>query len=242
VAATDLGTIHAQSAAFRSKRDAALTLVARALRSCRRPYIAFSTGKDSVALTGLVHHLNPDVQLVWSDDELELPETVAYMDRLRAIAGSQLICTLGWARHAGWFDPWSDQPFWRDPLPGTLCIEQDVDDWQAGGGYDLTFTGLRMSENRRRRDWLVQAGPLYHVRTGTGLRCCPLWDWTEDDVWALIATWRLAYNRAYDRMDEIGIPRNAQRVGPLPLARRAQLEAGWPDLLERLERRYGRRW
>jgi len=242
VAATDLGHIHAQSAAFQRKLIAALALVSHAVRQAQRPYIAFSSGKDSVAITALVHRLNPSVPLVWSDDELELPETIAYMDRLRRLAGPQLTITYGVARHAGWFDPWTDRPSWREPLPGTRRINQDVDDWQAGRGYDLTFTGLRMNENRRRRAWLTQAGPLYQVRTGTGRRCCPLWDWTEDDVFALIAVWGLAYNPAYDRMEEMGVPRHAQRIGPLPLARRDHLADGWPDLLTRLEDRYGPRW
>ena len=61
-------------------------------------------------------------------------------------------------------------------------------------------------------------------------------------MWALIAGWGLAYSAAYDVMERIGIPRRRQRVGPLPLAPRSQLEAGWPDVLARLETRYQRRW
>jgi 3'-phosphoadenosine 5'-phosphosulfate sulfotransferase (PAPS reductase)/FAD synthetase len=242
VLTTDLGAIHAQSAVFQSKLIAALALVQHALSQCERPYIAFSSGKDSVALTALVHRLNPDVPLVWSDDELELPETVTYMDALRQLAGPQLTITHGVARHAGWFDPWTQRPFWRAPLTGTRRVDQDVDDWQAGRGYDLTFTGLRMDENRRRRAWLAHAGPLYRVRAGTGQRCTPLWEWSADDVWALIAVWGLAYNPAYDRMEALHIPRHAQRIGPLPLARRAHLADGWPALLAQLEARYGPRW
>ena len=42
--------------------------------------------------------------------------------------------------------------------------------------------------------------------------------------------------------EEAGIDARRQRVGPLPLVPRATLEACWPELLPRLEARYGPRW
>lgn len=237
-----LGRLHAESRAFQDRLISALAAVTRALQRSRRPYIAFSGGKDSLAVTAIVHAVAPEVPLVWSDDELEYPESVAYIDALRAVAGPQLTITLGWAEHAGWFRPWTERPYWREPFEGAIAVDGPVDDWQADLGYDLTFLGLRMEENRRRRDWLIQTGPIYASRQGTLRRCCPLWDWTADDVWALIAAWGLPYNRVYDRLEALGVPRRSQRVGPLPLARRNDLEAGWPDLLARLEARYGPRW
>lgn len=237
-----LAAVHFQSGDFGNRLASALDVIGRALKAARKPYVAFSGGKDSVALLGLVEWLEPNVPVVWSDDELEFPELVEYMIDAQRVAGSQFTVTEGYALHAGWFWPWRDRPYWREPLPGTLRIEMPVDDWMNGAGYDLVFTGLRMEENRRRRDWLAQAGPLYRVNSGVGRRCCPLWDWSADDVWALIAGWRLPYCEAYDVYEQIGVPRKLQRVGPLPLSRRAHLADGWPATLERLEARYGRRW
>lgn len=251
-----------QSSQFRQKMQHALLIVEQALSRCRKPYIAFSSGKDSLATLALVQTLAPDVPAVWSDDELELPETVEYMRFVQSVSGDQLTITLGYAQHAGWFTPWRDYPLWRDPLPSAIEIGMDVDAWQARRGYDLVFTGLRMSENVRRQAWLADRGPIYKVgsdrrrqkqslpglpqlgklRGGSRLRCCPIWDWSEDDVWALIAGLRLKYNPAYDVMQQHDYPRHSQRVGPLPLARRWQLEQAWPELLDRLETRYGKRW
>lgn len=238
----DLERVHFASDRYQTKQFAALATITDALKRANRPYIAFSGGKDSLATTALVHLIRPDVPLVWSDDELEYPETVAFMTDLRAVAGDQLRILLGWTQHAHWFTPWTAEPAWREPFEGAIRVDGEVDDWMAEEGYDLVFTGVRMEENQRRQSWLLQVGPTYHVRTGTGRRCCPLWDWTADDVWALIAGQRLPYNAVYDRLESIYVPRKAQRVGPLPLARREHLVEGWPDLLDQLEGRYGRRW
>lgn len=234
--------VHAKSVEFQDKVLRALALTKRTLAKSRRPYIAFSGGKDSVVVTAITHAIAPEVPLAWSDDELEYPESVAFMARLRAVAGPQLTITQGWATHAGWFRPWTDRPHWREPFDGSIAIDMDQDEWQAGLGYDLTILGLRMEENRHRRDWLIQTAGSYASTTGTGRRLCPIWDWSADDVWALIAHWDLPYNPAYDRLEGIGVARKAQRTGPLPLARRLHLEQGWPELLGKLEARYGRRW
>lgn len=235
---------HFQSERFKAKLYRSLAIVQSALRRNKRPYIAFSSGKDSVAVTALVHTIAPDVQLVWSDDELEYPETVSYMADLRIVAGPQLTIATSYTTHAGWFRAWTDKPFWRTPFEGSLVLKERNREWMARLGFDLTFTGLRMGESKKRAAHLLNRGYIYRVGGGKGAytRCCPLWDWTADDVWALIAGWRLPYNGAYDVMDAAGISRERQRVGPLPLTPRSILVECWPDLLGGLEKRYGKRW
>lgn len=231
-----------RSERFRAKLVRTLLLVGEALGRAKKPYVALSGGKDSLAVAALCGAVREDVTVAWSDDELEYPESVEYMRMWREIAGERFVVTLGHATHAGWFRPWSDAPSWREPFPGAVRIGMAQDDWMGRQGYDLTLTGLRANESRARRDHLLARGALYRVKGGTGWRCCPLADWTEDDVWALIAGWGLPYNAAYDRLTAIGVHRRAARIGPLPLVPRATLAEGWPDLLADVEARYGRRW
>lgn len=231
---------YSQGRLFQSRLLAALTYIKVALAQSRRPHIAFSSGKDSTCVAALVHTIDPSVPLVWSDDELEFPETIEYMRDLSAVAGSQLTITLGHARHGNWFDPWASKPFWRQPFDGSLDIGCLLEEWQARY-HDLTFVGLRKNERKARHEWLTVAGALYTSAHGDK-RCNPIMDWTEDDVWGLIAKWRLPYNRAYDVLSEIGIHPRKQRIGPLPLVPRATLSEGWPELLDRLEARYGLMW
>ena len=69
--------------------------------------------------------------------------------------------------------------------------------------------------------------------------CNPIHDWTWRDVWAYIVSQGLGYNRAYDRLEEMGIEPERQRIGPLAVERAlgygqvAILKRGWPELYNR---------
>lgn len=220
----------------------AMAIIERALRGKMRPYVAVSSGKDSAAVAALVRAVRPDATLHWTDDELEYPETVAMMERMRADEGARLVVSLGRSRHAGWFTPWADRPYWRDPLPGAHRKTAPADDWMAARGHDVTFLGTRAVESRVRAQWFEANGPLYRVAGGTGLRCCPIWDWPTDYVYQWLDAAGITINPVYQRLAAIGVELERRRVGPLPLVPRDILINGWPDLLGRLEARYGDHW
>lgn len=230
-----------QAPAFRDRIARSLAIIAAALEGSRRPYVAFSGGKDSLVVGAMAEAIRPDITYIWSDDELEYPEQPGYMEELRERSDGHMLVTLGWSEHAGWFRPWSRRPYWRQPLPDTLRIGRDMDRWAWQQGYDLVILGTRMAESSKRRAWLLQSGPTYDVSGGVR-RCCPIGDWSTDDVWTLIAGWGLPYSPVYDGMEAAGIPRGACRVGPLPLAPRRWLDLAYPTLLQMLEQRYQRRW
>lgn len=241
-----------ESGQLRDRIASALAIVRIGLDNAQHPVIAFSGGKDSVCTMALVHTIDPTVPLLWSDDELEYPEVVAYMRCLAICAAApgepEFIWLQGGSTHAGWFQPWAERPFFRQPDPRMVWREAhqaDSLDWLRDNGYDLTFLGTRMGESRRRRDHLAvshHAGAIQPVLRGTGQHCTPVWDWTEADIWSLIAGWGLPYPTVYDTLADHGVERHRQRIGPLPLARREDLAAGWPGLLASMEARYGARW
>lgn len=235
---------HANSPAYRAKLYRTMDTITDALKRRTRPYVAYSGGKDSTVVLALVEAVCPGITVAWTDDELEYAETVMLQEHVQQAYGEQYIVTLGRSQHAGWFTPWSDPDgrYWRDPLPGAHRKTIPQGDWMAARGYNLTFLGTRAAESQQRRDWLAGSGPTYRVKRGTGMHCCPLWDWTDDDVWALMAVEGLPVNGVYQQLHEIGVARTRMRVGPLPLSHAAHLQEGWPEMYERLVAVYGERW
>lgn len=211
--------------------------------------ISFSGGKDSTVLLDLLHACMPDVPVIWSDDEAEYPETVAFVEqRLRACASPHVIAAH--IRHGvcKWFTSWQD---WPDglhrPLPDTVFIPDELvaryggglQAYQAMRNFGGAFIGLRRAESGRRATLLRVRGSLFYARGNRVWECCPLADWTTRDVWAYILSRALAYNPVYDRLAALGIPPDRQRVGPLVIDKGiAVIKRGWPELFNRLAARY----
>ena len=194
----------------------------------RTPYVAFSAGKDSSVLLALVRAARPDVIAIYTDDEWRLPETdelLAATPNLRRVARP--------VAHTEWFTAHADGP------PADAEWLEDVPAWGRGLGYDGAFVGLRAEESRARRVLLHSRGPLFWNARRHSWQCCPLRDWTTQDIWAYIQAWDVPYNRAYDVLAQLGVPITAQRIGPLAVERvpgRGQLailRQGWPELWNR---------
>lgn len=228
-------TFRARLRSFRHLVDRALSEIEEAVAEARQPYVAVSGGKDSTVLLHLSRQVAPTIPAIWSDDELEHEDTVTFLRTIRPLV------VRGHDTHAGWFTTWTDEPFWREPVPGSIAIPGTCTAWSSTAGYDLVLLGLRRQESARRRMLMTMHGRRFRALDGQW-RCSPLAHWTTDDVWAYIGSRDLAYNPVYDRLTRIGVPREQQRVGPLPLAHGWHLRAGWPEVWQRLNARYGNRW
>lgn len=207
--------------------------IANALEVMKTPYVAFSSGKDSSVLLSLGRQQCPDLPAIYGDDEWRLPETDALLvatPHLRRVALTVV--------HAEWFtaneEPPPEDTEWLDTTPR----------WAAHLGYDGVFLGLRAEESARRRMYLRRVGVLYFGKKRQMWHCNPLAWWTVDDVWAYLLSREVPYNAAYDVLERIGVPLEAQRIGPFAVARAlgygqlAILKRGWPDLYNQFAARY----
>lgn len=245
----ELALIYAQSPVYQGRVAQALARIRKAVATYNRPIVAVSGGKDSMVCMYLAQVVTGGCPISFTDGELDLPETIGLMSIF--VGDPDFVVSKGVSQRGDWFVPWSSKPYWRDPIPGAITRRVPVAEWLAGRGYNLTILGTRASESAKRRKWLTWAylnpdsdGASYAVSTGTRRHCCPIWDWTDDDVFAFHAVnrARLPLNPVYDIYERIGVPRHKQRTEIMPLMPRQVLEDGWPDILERLEQRYGKRW
>lgn len=225
----DIALLHARTGIYKRRLAEARRIVSEALSKSAAPYVAFSTGKDSTVVAGLVREQRPAIPLTWSDDQWYLPESLEYVTRLKQ-AGVDVRQIRTSAHHADWFSVAGD---W-DGIP----------DYARQQEWNLVFLGLRQEENSYRRIHLRKFGPLFLAASDGYWHCNPIWQWTWRDVWAYIHSTGLDYNRAYDKMAEMGIPPERQRIGPLAVERvlgygqLAILKRGWPDLFNEYAARH----
>jgi 3'-phosphoadenosine 5'-phosphosulfate sulfotransferase (PAPS reductase)/FAD synthetase len=225
----EIAALHSKTNLFKRRLEQARRVVSEALQKSNSPYVALSTGKDSTVVYGLVCEQAKNTPAIWSDDEWFLPESLEYVQRLQTTGlDVRQIRTNAW--HAEWFQVAGD---W-DGIPHYARVHN----------MDLVFLGLRQDENTRRLFHLRKFGPLFFAQSDDFWHCNPIWQWTCCDVWAYIHSTGLDYNRAYDKMEEIGIPLEQQRIGPfavegvLGYGQLTILKRGWPDLFNAYAAKY----
>lgn len=180
---------HARSAVFGRRLERARTTIREMLARCHCPYVAFSAGKDSSVLLWLVLEQRPDA----AGRILTSGET--------RLLHANLDDVLGW---------------WRLRFPALDLMEINVDrvfaegweeaTWHAqrkagrgdivrllptSGLFDGVFMGLRDEESNARRiankrGRIRRYANTRRDNTAALWACCPLSDWTTDDVGALI--------------------------------------------------------
>ena len=222
--------LYAKTPLFRNRIAQAQAIVTRALGKADDWFIAVSGGKDSTCVLSLVRTVQPSMLAVSSVQEWCLPETTAYLasiDNLHKVAS-------GSDHGTGWAPNWHG----KDVLPDdvTWIGERGMVLPNYGLSKNGVFIGLREQEANYRRVHLRTHGILFFNKKTQIWQCNPLAKWTVFDVWAYIFTNKVPYNHAYDRLTEIGIKRERQRIGPLAVDRAMQmgqlatLRRGWPDL------------
>lgn len=190
---------HAQLPIFARRLERARAVIRQALERSQRPYIAFSTGKDSLVVAHLVWEVAPATPAIYFDAECAFPESEALLEQM-ALAGRPVErwpcgSFLDILAAAGGPDaPGIELATMRS------TVYEPVRRLIDARGYDAVFLGLRAAEAKGRRLLIRSRGCLFdNDRDGT-LECLPVAWWTDRDIWAYIHSRGLTYNRAYDRM------------------------------------------
>lgn len=229
--------LYSKTKAFAYKVKNAETIIARMFTVSSKPYVGFSSGKDSTVVAFLVSQFITDVPLLYGDEEWLLPETDEYLQRVQALNRSRFHRIKAADTHAEWFKVWQDDPnaIHSDNASGVYAKSQ---------GWNGCFLGLRQDENARRKIYLRSKGPLFYSEKDGVWMCNPIHDWMWMDVWALIVSRSIDYNRAYDKLEEMGVEPERQRIGPLAQERvlgygqLVILKRGWPDLFNRFAEKF----
>lgn len=164
-------------------------LVKEVLSNHTKPYVAFSTGKDSLCLLHLVYSQNPNIDIMFHDSGVELPDSYSQIQKIKENWGINLHIIKSpvdvlqlYKRKDGIFTGASED------IAFNKAMGQPIKKWAKNNGNDLAFIGLRKEESKKRRIMLCKHGKYFYCKSFEIYECFPLADWKKEDVWAYIFT------------------------------------------------------
>jgi phosphoadenosine phosphosulfate reductase len=191
-------------------------ITAAFLRRAVHPYVAFSTGKDSLVALDITLRLRPDTAVLFHDENWLLPGTRDNVAAVEAFYGTRILRVRERYADDEFFAAYGVWPRCDRPAP----VDFEADHWSeidAHYGFDGAIIALRAEESAQRRRALRQ--PLRWHKTDGQWRVSPVHDWSYQDIWAYIIGRRLPYHPAYPAFIEAGVPPVYARIGPLTAVR-----------------------
>lgn len=212
---------------------------------CDFAYIAFSGGKDSVALLDICHRVLPlSVSVIFSDTDMELPDTyevwnqiqLRYLDRRFFRANAEQSALHNWET----FGPPSRTIRWccsvHKSTPALILIKEEPQLYSSiapdhrGKPKIMAFLGVRSEESLSRSNYGDTA---MGVKNAAQTNQMPILDWGAHELWLYIFANDLLINPAYRK----GIP----RVGCVMCPESSEkyewfVDAAYPGLLKPYEK------
>lgn len=192
--------LHAKLPAYQRRVEQANTIIKDILKIVKNPYVAFSCGKDSSVLAHLVLQHKPCIALRFlSSGETRLVHNVDdVLNHYRELGAEIQEINIDRV----FSDEWKDATWTEQRKAGNKDMELLND-----RKFDCIFMGLRIQESRARAISLKQCQteglPRYSYKYKQGkrenmIRCCPLANWTTEDIGAYITEHNLPYLDWYD--------------------------------------------
>lgn len=188
-------------------------------------WVSISGGKDSMVCLHLARQVNPDVKAVWFDQQLEFPQTRAFLARIQQKWGFELITIppsdptpLQVLVKSGFWEHGAPKRDFTgpDPLEEACIIKPARVARERLGKWGVY--GLRADESRARRALLGSRRNgvvLKHGRDGQVEygHLAPIWRWSYEEVYAYHVQHKVPLNPLYRLQVALGVPERRARVG-----------------------------
>lgn len=194
----ELYLLHSQLRGFQRLVESTEGCIEVMLARCQRPYVAWSTGKDSTAMLHLVRQQLPDIPVVYFDAECAFPESEALLDAMEE-GGLHLIrypveAFLETLIRAGIDNPAIDAETLR------TTTHEPIARLVSEYGFDGCFVGTRAEEAYGRKMLYRHRGDIFWSKKYGYWQCIPMARWKFRDIWAYLVSRDVPYNALYDEM------------------------------------------
>lgn len=176
--------LHSQTDEFRAKVKEADSIIEKALKQYKKPYVAFSGGKDSTCVVHLVLKHHPDIMVHHWDYGIYM--TKQFENEVRENAKKMGVRNFRLETSELYYQG-CDKPVWYKEFFGRVLPAYLKE------GYDAVFVGLRKEESVKRKRRISNNKSLSKIR-----EIWPLAEWTWMDVWSYIILMKLPYPSVYD--------------------------------------------
>ena len=169
---------------------------------CDIAYIAFSGGKDSVALLDICHRVLPlSVPVVFSDTDMELPDTYKVVEAVKSLYPEREFITARAETTAleNWrvFGPPSRTIRWccsvHKSTPAVMTLKKRL---HKTAIKVMAFVGVRGDESHSRSFYEDASDG---VKNASQLNRMPILDWGAHELWLYIFANKLLVNEAYKK-------------------------------------------
>lgn len=181
--------MHSRSREHQRRVAAAMRTTERALNTSQLPFVSWSGGKDSTALSALVLSIDPTVELASEKDDLDYPGEETYVTGLAARWRAQLKILRPPISPAQWISEHRHELAMSDDFHSRAAGLSKACFYNVMAAHDrtrdLVFLGLRAEESVHRQKARAANGIDYVRRDGIRI-CTPIADWTGIDVFAFL--------------------------------------------------------
>lgn len=190
---------------YAARKRTAIDLLNRFAGLVERPYLSMSWGKDSVVTFVLANQVFDDLRVVWANGGKwdEWPDT----ERVKNLMCERFDIQLIEVQSESVIERYRRVGYFYTSPPQTAAERQSHKQYndsfrQAIASVtedcDGNICGLRAGESSGRYALFQYRGPIYRRNYEDKLVCCPVWNWTAEDIWTFHAEYDLPYNELYD--------------------------------------------
>ena len=174
----------------KEKVEEARSIIQRALQTCKKPYVAFSGGKDSLCVLHLVSSIQKDVFVIhWDYGRYFIPRELheEILEIAKGLSPNVMVFTS---------ERYEKEKRQAYNVLGEEFFEKVVPKLLSKG-FDCVFLGLRKEESSSRRVRIKNKVFITPIR-----EIYPIANWSWLDVWAYIASNNIRYLSIYNKYGE----------------------------------------